>query len=92
LEKRKGEIKMDESKDMHAHDMMNHMEYTCPMHPEEVSDLPGQCSICGMALVPKSESKMNEAKYTCSMHPEVVQDQPGKCSKCGMTLVPIEGK
>ena len=26
--------------------------YTCPMHPEIVRDAPGDCPICGMALVP----------------------------------------
>jgi Cu+-exporting ATPase len=26
--------------------------YTCPMHPEVVSDLPGDCPKCGMALEP----------------------------------------
>ncbi len=27
-------------------------QYTCPMHPEIVSDAPGACPICGMALEP----------------------------------------
>jgi len=27
--------------------------YTCPMHPEVVSDKPGQCPKCGMTLVKK---------------------------------------
>ena len=27
--------------------------YTCPMHPEVVSDKPGRCPKCGMKLVPK---------------------------------------
>jgi len=26
--------------------------YTCPMHPEVLRDAPGDCPICGMALVP----------------------------------------
>ena len=29
-------------------------QYTCPMHPEVVSDRPGQCPKCGMTLVPRS--------------------------------------
>src|SRR5438552_1123972 len=27
-------------------------KYTCPMHPEVVSDRPGSCPKCGMALEP----------------------------------------
>ncbi len=27
------------------------MDYTCPMHPEVVSNKPGKCPKCGMALV-----------------------------------------
>ncbi len=27
-------------------------QYTCPMHPEIVQDSPGDCPLCGMALVP----------------------------------------
>ena len=27
-------------------------QYTCPMHPEVISDKPGSCPICGMALEP----------------------------------------
>jgi Cu(I)/Ag(I) efflux system membrane fusion protein len=29
--------------------------YYCPMHPSVVRDHPGECPICGMTLVPKSE-------------------------------------
>lgn len=29
--------------------------YTCPMHPEIMSDKPGTCSICQMDLVEKTE-------------------------------------
>jgi Cu+-exporting ATPase len=27
-------------------------QWTCPMHPEILRDAPGDCPICGMALVP----------------------------------------
>jgi hypothetical protein len=29
--------------------------YTCPMHPELLSDKPGKCPICGMTLVVKAD-------------------------------------
>src|SRR5262245_19672804 len=31
--------------------------YTCPMHPEIVSDAPGKCPKCGMALVPRPKAE-----------------------------------
>ena len=31
--------------------------YTCPMHPSVVSDRPGACPVCGMALVKKTKQK-----------------------------------
>lgn len=34
--------------------------YTCPMHPQIVQDRPGQCPICGMDLVKKSELGKDE--------------------------------
>jgi hypothetical protein len=32
-------------------------KYTCPMHPEVITDHPGHCPKCGMTLVPKEEKK-----------------------------------
>ena len=57
--------------------------YTCPMHPEIMTDKPGKCPKCGMTLVKKKVDKV----YTCTMHPEVISDKPGNCPKCGMKLV-----
>ncbi len=41
-------------------------EYVCPMHPEIVRDHPGTCSICGMALEPRTATLEEE------VNPELV--------------------
>lgn len=42
--------------------------YTCPMHPEVISDKPGSCPKCGMDLVKKSASEPMEMKHDSTMH------------------------
>ncbi len=63
--------------------------YICPMHPEVVSDQPGSCPKCGMALEPALPAMGSKTIYTCPMHPEIQQDHPGNCPKCGMALEPM---
>jgi len=58
--------------------------YTCPMHPDVVSQEPGRCPQCGMKLLPAAAP----SGYACPMHPEVTSEQPDRCPKCGMKLVP----
>lgn len=41
-------------------------EYTCPMHPEIVREVPGACPICGMALEPRTVTLADE------VNPELV--------------------
>ena len=38
-------------------DSSMHKVYTCPMHPDVVSDKPGKCPKCGMDLVEKKNGK-----------------------------------
>jgi Cu+-exporting ATPase len=35
-------------------------QWTCPMHPEVLSDKPGSCPICGMALEPRHPSAADQ--------------------------------
>lgn len=65
--------------------------FYCPMQCEgdKTYDKPGDCPVCGMALV-EEKSAITKTQYTCPMHPEVVKDEPGSCPICGMDLVPME--
>jgi FtsP/CotA-like multicopper oxidase with cupredoxin domain len=58
--------------------------YTCPMHPEVVSEDPGRCPSCGMKLIAEAAP----TGYACPMHPEVTSETPDHCPQCGMKLLP----
>jgi Cu(I)/Ag(I) efflux system membrane fusion protein/cobalt-zinc-cadmium efflux system membrane fusion protein len=71
-------------------------KYTCGMHPMVISDEPGYCPLCEMALTPiKNESSTEEnngerqiAYWQAPMNPAEIYDKPGK-SAMGMDLVPV---
>src|SRR5213082_1749923 len=54
---------IDLNRPLHEHDYEQEQEYgkmqkyTCPMHPEVITDHPGNCPKCGMKLVPIKEKK-----------------------------------
>lgn len=56
----------------------------CPMHPSFHSDKPGECKICGMALV-SDEAPRGSAKHVCILH---------KCTMahCAMELTVVAGQ
>ncbi|MBD3377212.1 efflux RND transporter periplasmic adaptor subunit [candidate division KSB1 bacterium] len=71
--------------------------YSCGMHPEVISDEPGDCPICGMRLTPikGSDSEIETSKekgeilyWRAPMDPTEIYEKPGK-SKMGMDLVPV---
>ena len=70
-------------------------KYSCPMHPNEVSNKPGKCSVCGMDLTrsKKEQMKMEVMKmYACPMHPNQTFDKQGKCAICGMDMTIVKTK
>lgn len=70
--------------------------YTCGMHPQIIRTEPGNCPICGMALVPVRSNAASPGApggrtikfYKSSMNPGEVSSKPGKDSM-GMDLVPV---
>jgi FtsP/CotA-like multicopper oxidase with cupredoxin domain len=58
--------------------------YTCPMHPEVVSEEPGRCPSCGMKLIAEAAP----TGFACPMHPDVTSETADRCPQCGMKLIP----
>ncbi|MDB5258548.1 MAG: hypothetical protein JWM14_3243 [Chitinophagaceae bacterium] len=52
--------------DRTEHNASSSEVYTCPMHPEVISDKPGSCPKCGMDLV-KKETIKKEAQPDSTM-------------------------
>ena len=60
--------------------MVSNKVFSCPTHTGKMSDKPGNCAVCGMAL------KERQTQYNCTMHSKVKSNMPGKCPTCGMPL------
>lgn len=57
--------------------------YTCPMHPEVISDNPGTCPKCGMDLV-KSDTKGGHNHKGCNMNHNGNGSNNSSGGGCGM--------
>lgn len=55
------------------HDHRQDTIYYCPMHPQIISDKPGDCPICYMKLVPKED---HSNKYSSITDEEMAMDAP----------------
>jgi multidrug efflux pump subunit AcrA (membrane-fusion protein) len=79
-------------------------KYTCPMHPNYVTDKAGDCPICGMTLVKMDvqtpalvlaqqkvalQPRKKIIRYRSTMNPNEISDKPGKDSM-GMEMEPFE--
>jgi len=69
--------------------------YHCPMHPTYISDKQGDCPICGMRLVPMTETPTKPAQtdrtvafYRSPMDPAIHSDKPAK-DGMGMDFIPV---
>lgn len=71
----------------------NKQLYTCGMHPQIISDEPGNCPICEMKLTPVKQSQQTNKErkilyYRNPMNPSIISDHPQK-DEMGMDYVPV---
>src|SRR4030095_12924715 len=54
----------------HEQEKEKKQKYTCPMHPEVVTEHPGNCPKCGMKLVSETDEKRSTSNHQSHLsHP-----------------------
>ena len=62
------------------HEQEEKQQYTCPMHPEVMTDHPGNCPKCGMKLVPIKEKKRGTSNVQRSTSKVGAMESPAVAS------------
>jgi RND family efflux transporter MFP subunit len=69
------------------------VRYHCPMHPNYISERPGDCPICGMKLVPVEETEIETPKAQAVVEGyTTVKITPEKQQLIGVTFGAVERK
>ena len=67
----------------------SHTKYHCPMHPQIVSDQPGQCPICQMSLVPLVTAAAPSAAASTMAGLAAVEAQVDRLQSMGVKVEPV---
>jgi len=64
--------------------------YTCPMHPNYLSNKPGTCPICGMDLVPASGQTENKGASAAMTNENLVKIDPAVVQNMGVRTEKVQ--